>query len=54
MYELLYNPDTWDVPIAFVDPFTNKVPTAEQGLVDGIGRKNVRVIGEVDLNNLPI
>lgn len=51
-YELLYNPDTWDVPVAFTDTFDgNKTPA---DVVVGTGTKTVQVIGEANLNGLPI
>lgn len=50
-YEFIYNPLTWDIEGIFVDPFIGRPPA---DLVDGVGIKTFKVIGESNLNNLPI
>lgn len=50
-YEFIYNPLTWDIEGIFVDPFIGAPPA---DLVEGTGIKTFRVIGESNLNNLPV
>lgn len=50
-YEFIYNPLSWDIEGIFVDPFIGRPPA---DIVNGVGIKTFSVIGESNLNNLPI
>ena len=50
-YEFTFKPDTWDIEVFFVDPYAGQIPA---DIVDGVGARVYRVIGESNLNNLPI
>lgn len=46
-FEFQYNDDTWEYPVVFIDPETNRPP---EGLVEGVGKKTIAYHNEIDFH----